>query len=295
MELSGDAFFSLHCEGSRNFMKQFHGNGTQIAQTPATSPRPNSTPATAARAPNPKYRNLQTAQSNALKKPQSYREYNFQTVPPYFNQLSTQPIPDTIQAYQPTSFMNTATNTIQNPVYCYGAGVPYCPIPTSDANIIMPSSAFPTQTNMSSYSAYDAYPPNYTYFPMPVHHVALHPHLANGTAGPTAKPSYLSYNAGPSPRGHGSAPSGMGAMRGSNPPKDDSSSPTSHSHRTEEKITQFDKRAHTRTRSSQKARSAQISQKYEAQGVGESHQISPTVESPRDLVKEAPTSEVAPV
>ena len=279
-------------------MKQFHGNGTgtPIAQTPASSPRPGSTPPTVTRAPNPKYRSLQTAQSNIQKKQPPYRDYNnFQTgPPPYFNQISSQPIPDSIQAYQSTSFMNTASNAIQNPVYCYGSAVPYCPIPTSDANIIMPSSAFPTQTNMSSYSPYDAYPQNYSYFPIPVH-VALHPHLANGTAGPTTKPSYLSYNAGPSPRGHGSAPSGMGAMRGSNPPKDDSSSPTSHSHRPEEKTTHFDKRAHTRTRSSQKARSAQISQKHEAQGVGESHQISPTVESPRDLVKEAPTSEVAPV
>ena len=274
-------------------MKQFHGNGTQISQTPATSPRPNSSPAVTARAPNSKYRSLQTAQSNVLKKQPSYREYNFQATTPYFNQLSTQPVPDTVQAYQSTSFMNSATHTIQNPVYCYGAAVPYCPIPTSDANIIMPSSAFPTQTNMPSYSTYDAYPPNYTYFPMPVH-VALHPHLANGTAGPTTKPSYLSNNASPSPRGHGSASSGGGATRGSNSPKDGSSSPSSHPHRPEEK-TQSDKRAHARIRSSQKARSAQTPPKHEAQGVGESHQMSPTEKSPRDLVKEAPTCEVVPV
>ena len=281
-------------------MKQFHGNGTgtPIAQTPASSPRPGSTPPTVTRAPNPKYRSLQTAQSNIQKKQPPYRDYNnFQTgPPPYFNQISSQPIPDSIQAYQSTSFMNTASNAIQNPVYCYGSAVPYCPIPTSDANIIMPSSAFPTQTNMSSYSPYDAYPQNYSYFPIPVH-VALHPHLANGTAGPTTKPSYLSYTAGPSPRGHGPVPAGMGAVRGPNSPKDESSSFISHPHRAEEK-TQFDKRAHTRTRSSNKARSAQSPRKNEAQGLGlgESHSTSPTVEPPRVLVDAAPTSEmVAPV
>lgn len=273
MELTGDAFFSLHCEGSRNFMKQFHGN--QVTQPSPSVSRPNSANApTSSRPSHQKFRSIHSAPSSVKSTNPPYRDFNFPAGPPYYNHSPTsQPGPEVLQPY-PSASYHSPPNILPNPVYCYAATGPYGPLPTSDTNVILAPSAFPAQSNVPTYSSYDSYPPNYTYFPVPAH-IALHPHLASGTAGPTTKPSYLSYSNGPSSRMQCSIPQGMGASRA---PDSKEESPSFISHRVDDKA-QFDRRAYARNRGNTKARSANAP-RHVAQGIGESNL---TAESHHDL------------
>ena len=270
MELTGDAFFSLHCEGSRNFMKQFHGN--QVTQPSPAASRPNSANApTSSRSSHQKFRSIHNAPSPVKSITPPYRDFNFSAGTPYYNQPpSSQTGSEVLQPYPPTSY-HSPPNILTNPVYCYTATGPYGPVPTSDTNVILAPSAFPTQSNGPTYSSYDSYPNNYTYFPVPAH-IALHPHLSSGTAGPTAKPSYLSYNTGPSSRMQCSLPQGMGPSRPPDSSKVENASFISQ--RTDEK-NQFDKRAHARNRGNTKARSANAP-RHVAQGIGEGNLITET-------------------
>lgn len=286
-ELSGDCFFSLHCEGSRNFMKQFNG-----AQAPSAPPSPkSSSPSTPTqpRSPSSNYHTSQSLVTIAKSRTPQHREFAFQSgSQPYYSQPAITPSgSEPPHAYFPTPYMNTPSNILPNPMYHYTAIGQFCPAPTSDINLVMPPSAFPTRTAIPTYTAYDSYAPNYTYFPVPLH-MAIHPHLIKGTAGPTAKPSYLSYSVKPAAR----MPGHVGTFRGSTSSKDDSTPP--HQRRSEDKAF-ADKRAFARSRSINKTRLDMLPTKHVAQGIGETGEPLTTTEALGDTEATAYSSKIVSV
>lgn len=210
MELTGDVFFSLHCEGSRNFMKQFHGN--HAAQITTQISRTKSAPTSSPRNANSTYRNAPGTSKPSSKPNALYSDFNFKSGQPYYNQ-SVGPSGSEVMIYPPAPYMNSMTNILTNPACFYPSAGPYGPVPLGNTSVILPPTAFPSQTNMRSFPPYDAYSPAYQFFPMTLpHQMPSHTHL-----GSTSDSFQGNYTSDPAPRAPGVPAAGPGRGRPSLP------------------------------------------------------------------------------
>ena len=207
MELTGDVFFSLHCEGSRNFMKQFHGNhATQIAtQISRTKSAPTSLP----RNVNTTYRNGPGSSKSSIKSNALYSDFNNKNGSPYFNQSMGSLAGPESMIYPPVPYVNSMGNIVPNSAYFYTSAGPYGPMPLSSPSVLLPPSAFSSQSNMSSFPLYDAYSPGYPFFPV-TNQMPSHTHI-----GPALESYHGNYSSDPVPRAPGVPAAGSGRGRAS--------------------------------------------------------------------------------
>lgn len=207
MELTGDVFFSLHCEGSRNFMKQFHGNhATQIAtQISRTKSAPTSLP----RNTNTTYRNAPGSSKSGTKSNASYSDFNFKNGPPCFNQSMGSLTSPENMIYPPVPYINSMGNIVPNSAYFYTSAGPYGPMPLSSPSVLLPPTAFSSQSNMRSFPLYDAYSPGYPFFPV------SNQMPSNTQLGPSLENYHGNYSSDPVPRAPGVPATGLGRGRSS--------------------------------------------------------------------------------
>ena len=152
-ELSGDGYFGLHCEGSRNFMKQFQGNPT--LRHPLANPR-SKNPTGGHRAAVPSYRNVNVPNFNHMKEGSiSYHDYNVQSGS-QLNNLSglIHNGPEYTEYPPSTSYNGPESSLLRNQAYSYASG----PSRSVSKNLApSPSIQYPGQSTMASFPPYDAY------------------------------------------------------------------------------------------------------------------------------------------
>ena len=196
-EVTGDAFFSLHCEGSRNFMKQFRGINAQPSTLQALRSKAGIPPSSA---PNKNYRTAPHGAPNIGKTSSPYYEVNnFPTGSPYYYQALTTQSGSEVLMYPPAPYMNSISSPSPNQAYCYTPGGPYGSVSSSNTPVMLSPPVNLQHSNMVGLSSYDSYPVTYPFFPAPVQMPIQTVHTGAGNISTSPRGNYNS-NGGPTPR-----------------------------------------------------------------------------------------------